>query len=143
MSTDYFNPPIPLYANLPINAQYFQPSKFVISNIYIHAITTTVITSAPHNYVVGQLVKLLIPSVNGASQLNGKSGYVVSIPSADSIAIDIPSFRVDSFIPNPNYGTTPPQIVAVGDNNTGLISTTGQVNPDTAIPGSFQNISPN
>ena len=139
--TGYFNPPYADYSNPPINPQYYEPSQFTISDIAL-GVTTTVTTSVNHNYVIGQLVRLLIPEFYGSYQLNEQLGYVLSIPSADEVNIAINSTQSNPFVPSPSYGPTPPQIVAVGDINTGLISSTGRSVPSTAIPGSFINISP-
>lgn len=137
----YFNPPTPAYNNPPINPQYYKPSRFEISNIALGP-TTTVTTSLDHNYVIGQLVRLLIQPTYGSYQLNESLGYVLNIPSASQVVLDINSQGVNAFIPSPSYGPTPPQIVAVGDSDSGVISSTGRSVPTTAIPGSFQNISP-
>ncbi len=137
--------PIPPYANLPINAQYYQPSRFVISAITFGS-TTTVTTTANMNYVVGQLVRLLIPSQFGSWQLNEQEGYVLSIPSANQAQISINSINTDPFV-NSTFKGESPQILAIGDVNSGFISTTGRSvpainnNTQVAIPGSFINIS--
>lgn len=138
---NYFGPPTPAYNNLPINAQNYKPSRFEISAISLGE-TTLVTTSVSHNYVIGQLVRLLIQPTYGSYQLNEVSGYVISVPSATQVTLNIDSTNVNPFIASPTYGPTPPQIVAVGDINSGVISSTGRSIPTTAIPGSFQNISP-
>jgi len=38
--------------------------------------------------------------------------------------------------------TTEPQIIAIGDNNSGSINSNGRTNLGTTIPGAFRNISP-
>ncbi len=136
-----FPGPTPAYNNPPINPQYFKPSRFVISALTIGP-TTTVTTSVDHNYVIGQLVRLLIQPTYGAYPLNEKVGYVIEIPSADEVVITIDSVGANPFISSPTYGPTEPQIVAIGDINTGVISSTGRFIPTTTIPGSFENISP-
>jgi len=142
MTTSYFGPPTPAYNNPPIEPQYFQPSKFEIAAITLGP-TTTVTTSSAHNYVPGQLVRLLIQPEYGSFQLNEQLGYVIAVPTTTEVTLDIFSKGVNPFIPSPIYGPTPPQVVAVGDKNSGVISTTGRSVPTTTIPGSFQNISPN
>lgn len=142
MTTGYFGPPTPAYNNPPINPQYFEPSKFVISNITL-GLTTLVTTSVDHNYVIGQLVRLLIQPTYGSYQLNEVLGYVIAIPTANQVTLDINSKSANPFIASPSYGPTPPQIVTVGDSKSGLISSTGRSLPSTTIPGAFQNISPN
>lgn len=133
--------PIAPENNPPIQPQNYQPSVFDISAITLGQ-TTTVTTSVDHNYVVGQLVKLLIPFTFGSVQLNGKSGFVLSIPSATQLEIGIDSsIGVNAYIASPTYGPTPAQIIAVGDTNTGQINI-GRANNTTFIQGSFINISP-
>lgn len=133
--------PTPPYTNLPINAQFYKPSTFYISNISL-GIMTIITTSTDHNYVIGQLVSLVIPSNYGSYQLNGQLAFVIGIPTSNQVILDLNSTNVDPFISSPAFIGTPPQIVAIGDINSGLISSTGRVNPNTAMPGSFQNISP-
>jgi hypothetical protein len=143
MSIQYspFPGPTPPYSNVPINANYYMPSRFVITDVTAGT-TTTITTASPHNYVIGQLVRLLFPSTYGCSQLNGTEGYVIAIPTATEVTINIYSAHIDPFVASPVYGPTSPQIVAIGDIRSGLISFTGRSLPATAIPGSFVNISP-
>ncbi len=136
-----FPGPTPDYNNPPINPQYFQPSRFVISALTLGA-TTTVTTSVNHNYVIGQLVRLLIQPTYGAYPLNEQVGYVIQIPASNQVVITLNSVGANQFISSPTYGPTEPQIVAIGDVNTGIISSTGRSVPTTTIPGSFENISP-
>lgn len=132
--------PVPLYQNVPIQANYYLPSQFFISTITLGT-TTTVTTTVNHNYVIGQLVRLLIPYASGCRQLNEMKGYVLSIPSANQVVLNIDSSRnVDKF--KTSLITTQPQIVAVGNINSGAINTTGINNTSTFIPGSFIDISP-
>lgn len=132
--------PIPPYSNVPIEPQYFQPSRFVISAISL-GFTTTITTTENMNYVIGQLIRLIIPSTFGCRQLNEKTGYVLSIPAADQVQVSIDSSQnVDPFIAS--SATTVAQILAVGDINNGIISSTGLNIPTTNVPGAFINISP-
>ena len=132
------SPPIPAYQNLPIEAQFFQPSQFFISAITLGN-TTIVTATANMNYVVGQLARLLIPAASGCRQLNNVTGYVLSLPAANQVELNINSTGGDAFITS----TTPtqPQIIAVGDLNFGVLSSTGRNIPTTAVPGAFINIS--
>lgn len=142
--------PIPLYQNLPIEPQWYEPSQFVITDITRGL--TTIITMAQGtndvspNYVIGQLVRILIPSKYGTRQLNEQTGIVISIPSPSQVEINIDSTQMDPFIPSPTFlpfqSKTPPQIVAVGDFNSGVINNLGNMITGTTIPGSFHNISP-
>jgi hypothetical protein len=138
--------PIPPYSNVPINAEFYQPSQFFISAITL-GLTTTVTTTEALNYVVGQQVRLIIPPTFGCRQLNESQGYVLSIPTANQVVLSIDSsVNVDPF--KTSSAQTQPQILAIGDVNTGYISNTGRSIPNingntqVAIPGSFINISP-
>jgi hypothetical protein len=131
--------PIPPYSNPPIEPQFYNPSRFEIAAITLGQ-TTTVTATESMNYVIGQLVRLIIPYFNGCRQLNERQGYVISLPSATQVEILIDSsINVDPFV-STSSGTQP-QILPVGDVNTGIISTTGRNIPTTNIPGSFINVS--
>jgi hypothetical protein len=132
-----FNPSI----NLPINAQYYQPSVFDISALTL-GVSTTVTTSVNHNYVIGQTIRLHIPAACGSYQLSGQQGQVISIPAADEVVVNINSTQANAFIPNPPDAPTLPQICAIGDVNSGSINSSGRSNTGTFVPGSFINISP-
>jgi len=132
--------PIPPYSNVPIEPQFYQPRRFIISNITLGQ-TTIVTTSVDHDYVIGQEVRLMIPAVFGCYQLNGLSGYVLSLPAANQVEISIDSSQnVNVYIAATS--TQSPQILAIGDVNEGYISNSGQVVPNPGIPGAFINISP-
>lgn len=217
MTNTVISYPIPPYSNPPIQPQYYQPSRFVISAITL-GVTTYVTTSVAHNYVIGQEVRLLIPKGFGTVQISGLTAIVISIPSTTQIQLDIDSTRMNAFIAVPfvanitaitqaspavltvnnnfltggnvliegvvgmtqlngniytivsSFPTTltlqinstafsayvsggtatlfpkpnaVPQIIAIGDINTGPTNTSGRTNNITYIPGSFIDISPN
>lgn len=132
--------PIPPYQNVPINAQYYQPSRFVISAITL-GVTTLVQTIADMNYVIGQQVRLIIPPSFGSRQLNEITGYVISIPQSNQVILGINSSQnVDPFINS--SAPTQAQILAIGDVNTGAINADGPQYLQSYIPGSFIDISP-
>lgn len=132
--------PIPAYQNLPIMPQFYQPRRYVISDITLGE-TTTVTTTTDHDYVIGQQIRLIIPNSFGCFALNEKTGYIIDIPSLDQFTLNISSYNISSFISNPALNNQP-QSIAIGDLNTGIISSTGRIIPTTNIPGSFINISP-
>lgn len=143
MTNPFFIGPISNERNPPINPQYYEPSRFVITSIS-EGINTIVTTNFPHNYVVGQEVKLLIPVFWGAYQLNNKTGFVLFIPSTTQVKISIDSFGASPFVlasVHPVY-TQQPQIIAIGDINTGVQNSSRSGNI-TYIPGAFRDISPN
>ncbi len=127
--------PIPLYQNLPIESDFYQPSRFVISSINL-GITTQVTTTEDLNYE-----RLIIPPAYGCYQLNGQTGIVLEVSSTDTVILNIDSSRnVDAYIAADQ--PTPAQILAIGDVNSGNISADGAKNVPTNIIGSFINISP-
>jgi hypothetical protein len=131
--------PIPPYQNVPINAQYFQPSQFFISAITLGQ-TTTVTTTVDNNYTIGQLVRFIIPQSFGIRQLNEQEGYVLSIPNPNQVVVAIDSSFYDPFVSS--SATTQPQILAAGDINSGFQNSQGRFNNGTYVPGAFINISP-
>lgn len=130
--------PIPPYQNVPIRPEFYIPQRFVISGV-TRGEVTTVTTALDHNYVIGQEVRILIPPSFGIRQLNERKAFVISIPAANQVIIDIDSNYMDAFIAS--NATTKPEILAIGDVNNGYISLTGRVIPRPFIPGSFINIS--
>jgi len=133
--------PVPPCSNPPIEAQFYQPSRFVITDVAL-GMTTIVTTGTVTNYVIGQLVRLLIPFQFGCRQLNEVSGYIISFPSTYEIEIEIDSsVNVDPYVAG-TATVCQPQILALGNINSGIISSTGTVNLTTNIPGAFINISP-
>jgi hypothetical protein len=133
--------PIAPENNPPINPQYYLPSAFQIAAI-INGRTTLVTTTVNQDYVIGQEVRFLISQLYGERQLNQKTGFILSIPAPDQFVVDIDSTFYDLFVANPNSGTTQPQVVAIGDVNTGTINPTGRSTNLTYVPGSFIDISP-
>lgn len=131
--------PIPAYQNLPIDSDFYQPSRFVISAI-TRGKTTLVTTTTDLNYVVGQQVRFIIPPSFGIRQLNEQTGYVLSIPSPTQVVVDIDSSFMDAYIAS--LASTVAQILAIGDINSGVINNSGRINIGTYILGSFINISP-
>ncbi len=137
-----FPGPIAPYTNPPIEPQFYAPWRFAISAITLGP-TTTITMIIPsittNNYVVGQEVRLLIPTQCGCRELNNITGFVISIPSATQVELDIFSVGMNAFIA-PTTGTQA-QIIPIGDNNYGNISSTGRVNLNIGISGSFRDVS--
>lgn len=130
--------PIPPYSNPPIEPGYFLPNIFFISAVEL-GITTIVTMTMNTTFVIGQLCRLLIPKANGCSQLNEQTGYVIAIPNPNQVQLTINSTMANAFVTT--LSGTQPQIVSVGDINSGQVNT-GRSNNLTFIPGSFINISP-
>lgn len=129
--------PIAPYNNVPIEPQYYQPRAYYIEDITIGS-TTLVQTTEDHDYVIGNQVRFIIPPESGCRQLNGKTGYVIGIPSSNEILVDIDS--VGSAFTS-SLAPTQPQVLAIGDINSGQTNTS-RSNQTTYVPGSFINISP-
>lgn len=132
--------PVPPESNPPIEPKNFVPSRFLIESITL-GVTTLVTTSVDHDYVVGQEVRLLIPPQCQSRELNERLGFVISIPSSDQVRLNINSSMSNSFTQGSLTAEVVPQIIAVGDVNSGILSTTGSNIELTNIPGSFRNIS--
>ena len=110
----------------------YVPGESIISALTLAA-TTTVVTTAQHNFVVGQEVAFRIPTVWGPTQLNSLPdliipgqpiyGYVTAVTNSTTVVVNINSTGYTAFNVNQPVasvrGLTFPQIVAVGDNNSG------------------------
>lgn len=110
---------------------YF-PGQTVISKITTGT-TTTIDTTSAHNFVVGQEVAFRIPTRWGTSELNSLPnstipgspiyGYVVAVTDYNTVVININSSSYTAYNTNQTFanfvGEFFPQIVAVGDVNTG------------------------
>lgn len=131
--------PIPPYSNVPINADYYKPRVFFISGITLGALTT-IITTVDHDYVLGQLVRLIIPQWSGTRQLNGQTAYVIAIPASNQVTITIDSTNYNAFTVSSH--PTQPQILGIGDISSGNINASGNLNTSTSVPGAYINISP-
>lgn len=133
--------PIPPYSNVAIESDFYQPGQFFISAIVL-GLTTLVTTTTDMNYVVGQEIRLIIPPEFGCRELNGQTGFVLSIPASNQVIVSIDSSRnVNEF--TSSSATTQPQIIAIGDVNSGALNAFGRLMTGTFVPGSFINISPN
>ena len=135
-----FPGPTPAYTNPPIQPQFYQPSRFIVTSITLGA-DTLVTTSVNHNYVIGQLTRLLVPQPYGTYQLNEQSAYVIAIPAPNQVLLNINSSLYNAFVSSPAYSPTTPQILAIGDINTPIPNAFGLSNLQTTIPGAFIDIS--
>lgn len=124
--------PTGAYVKKVLYPYLYQPGTAFISAITTGS-TTTVDTTSAHNFVVGQEVAFRIPSSWGASQFNSLPnsttpgspiyGYVVSVTDYNTVVVNINSTSYTAFNSNQTVASVPglsfPQIVAVGDVNTG------------------------
>lgn len=110
---------------------YF-PGVATISGITLGN-TTTIDTTDAHNFVVGQEVAFRIPSAWGTVELNSlpnlltpgspQYGYVIAVTDYNTVVVNINSSAYTPFTVNQTIASVPglsyPEIVAVGDVNTG------------------------
>lgn len=110
---------------------------------YIEAITlgatTTVTTTAPHNFVVGQEIGFRIPASWGTVQLNTLPNnsipgsptyyYVTSVTNSTTFVCNAASTGFTAFNTNQTVASVPglsfPQVFAMGDVNTGGVQYSG------------------
>ncbi len=113
--------------------------------------TTTVVTTAPHNLSVGSEVAFRVPSSWGTVQLNSLPntqipgspiyGYVVSVTDSTTVVVNINSAAFTAYNTNQTIASVPgltvPQMVAVGDVNTGglAISAGSPLYPSPLVNG--------
>lgn len=113
--------------------------------------TTTVTTTAQNNFVVGQEIAFRIPPLWGTIQLNSlpndlrpgapRYGYVVSITNSTTFVCSINSTNYTAFNTNQTVASVPgltfPQVLAVGDVNTGgvQISAGSNLYPSPVVNG--------
>lgn len=117
--------------------------------------TTTIGTTMYHNFETGQEIAFRIPALFGTTQLNSLPntvipgspiyGYVVSVTDNYTFVVNINSSAFTAF--NTNPATTPtnqtmPQVLAVGDVNTGgnVITSTSPLYPSPQFPTSTNRV---
>lgn len=128
----------------------YAPGASFITSLSLGS-TTTVVTTSPHNLVVGSEVAFRIPSVWGTVQLNSAMnvrrpgsplyGYVSSVINSTSVVVRINSNNFTPFNSNiavtAVHGLSFPQMIAVGDINTGSSNYSGgALYPSPIVNGS-------
>lgn len=124
-------------------AKVLYPFLYAPGVAFIEAITpgttTTVTTTAPHNFVAGQQIAFRIPSDWGTTELNSLPDttipgsplyyYVTSVTNSTTFVCSANSTGYTAFTTNVTVagvpGRTPPQVIAVGDVNTGGVAYSG------------------
>ena len=110
---------------------YFPGTTFI--SAITTGTTTTIDTTSAHNMVVGQEVAFRIPQQWGTVQLNTLPntlipgspvyGYVIAVTDYNTVVVNFDSSAYTAFNSNQTVASVPglsyPQIVAVGDVNTG------------------------
>jgi hypothetical protein len=118
--------------------------------------TTTIVTTMYHNFEVGQEIAFRIPSSWGTTQLNSLPnvlipgspiyGYVTSVTDNWTFVCSINSSSFTAFNPNQTIASVPglsfPQVLAVGDVNTGgnFITATTSLYPPPQFPTSSSRV---
>lgn len=134
--------PIAPESNPPIVPEYFRPDVYFITGI-TQGLMTTITTNVANQYVIGQQVRFVIPNMYRMIQLDEQQAYVLTIVDPTSFKVGIDTRAYNTFDPSPPYGPTRPQVMAIGDVNTGVSNNpNGRVNQGTTIPGAFINTSP-
>lgn len=134
--------PIAPENNPPINSQYYSPKNVPILSIQpLSYGISQVITTVPNEFVIGQLVRFDIPNGCGMELLNGVQGYVIFISGNELFFIDVDTSSLASFNPTGNPRQVP-QVIPIGDTNSGAINASGRINNTIYINGSFINVSP-
>jgi len=128
------------------------PFLYLPGQNFIEAINTTtnlITTTTNHNYVVGQQVAFRIPTAWGSTQLNSLPDtlipgspiyyYVTAVNSNTTFTVGGNLTNVTAYTSNVPVaqvpGLTPPQVVAVGDVNTGGFPYNGgNLYPSPAFP---------
>lgn len=133
----------------------YLPGVTFINSITLGS-TTTIGTTTYHNLETGQEVAFRIPSAWGTTELSSLPnnttpgqpiyGYVVSVTDNFTAVININSASYTAYTSNVAVsrvpGLTPPQMVAVGDVNTGgnLLSSTTPLYPSPQFPTSTSRV---
>lgn len=117
--------------------QVLYPALYVPGVAFLSAITLAnpmvITTTTPHNFQVGQQVAFRIPSAWGTRQLSSLPnvlipgspiyGFVTAVGSSTTATLNIDSTTYTAFNTNQTIASVPgltfPQVLAVGDNNTG------------------------
>jgi hypothetical protein len=116
--------------------------------------TTTVVTTAPHNFVVGQEIAFRIPSVWGTTQLNTLPNntvpgspvyyYVTSVTNSTTFVCSANSTGFTAFNPNQPVASVPglsfPQVMAIGDVNSGGVAYSGGALYPSPVVNGFSTI---
>lgn len=129
--------PTPAFQNVPIHPEFYEPMVYPISAITLGN-TTTVTTSFVNDFVLGQQVRFVMPPDSGTRELNGMTGYLITINSTTQFVVNVSSLDMNAFTVPTSIQQA--QVIPIGDINSGQINT-GRANNTTFIPGSFINVS--
>ena len=96
--TPYNIGPLAAERNPPITPQYYSPNIATLSTITsISRFSTKIVTTADNEFVVGQLVRFVIPIQDGMRQINGRQAYITSLDNATTFYVQLDSVDFDTF----------------------------------------------
>lgn len=104
----------------------YQPAMRLIASI-TQANPAVVTTTFAHNYITGEIVRLVIPYTSGMQQINKQTGTII-VTGNTTFSIDIDSSLFDAYVipvPELNCG----QVVPIGEVNELLRAATKNVLP--------------
>ncbi len=137
--------PFGAYVKQVYSDYLYQPGVYNIFSVS-QSQQAVVTTTSYHNLVIGSQVTFRIPSLWGMIQLNGITGTVTAVNSSFSFTMNVDSTHFSTFNTNVPFMFVPglnfPQVIAVGDINTGggLQTINGiDVQNGPSINGSFLN----
>ena len=140
MTHNLFPGPNAAFNNPPINTVSYFPTIHKIAAIQpLTDRSTRVTTTTSNTYVMGQLVRFLVPSQYGMSELSEMQAYVTLVESSTQFIADVNTLNFTDFIPNAST-TTFAFVNPIGDVNTGAINASGRNNNQLYIDGSFRDI---
>jgi hypothetical protein len=128
----------------PFNTGDFPTGTFYPYVCDVTNVTNTnpilVTTAVDHMFVIGNQVQFQMPPQWGMRQLNFRKGYVIGVPASNQVTVTIDALQFDPFITpsvSPPVVIDNPQIIPVGDQNSGSSSPGGiPMNPNI-IPGGY------
>ncbi len=89
------------------------------SSVVVPSGSTGVTTTYPHGLAVNQVVRLIVPSPWGSTQLNGLQGIVTQVPDSITFIVSIDSSAASAFAfpltAQAGAGVTWPQVVVIGE----------------------------
>lgn len=100
----------------------FYPRRRFIASI-TQAAAANVLTTIPHGYVNGQLVRFVIPSVSAMTQLDGLTGTVTVVDANNfTVNVDTTAFSAFTFPTAAQMPASYPLVVPVGEDTAGALA---------------------
>jgi len=120
------NPGAGTFRRIPFSPLYYPSTRFITK---ISQATEAIVTlSVDHDFTIGQVVRLIVPTVTalafGMTELDGMQATIIAIDEADvdgvtntiTIDIDTTGFTAFAFPLTTAPGFTPAQVVPMGEN---------------------------